>query len=74
MMGHKICFYGEIWLIIPKLSVLPFLIWTTAADDTGRKVGNSTHNQHISLGLIYIMDLNEDPKIFPKILSQTCPY
>ena len=21
MMGHKICFYGEIWTIIPKLSV-----------------------------------------------------
>ena len=27
MMGHKICLYGEIWLIIPKLSLLPFLIW-----------------------------------------------
>ena len=25
MMGHKICFYGEIWLIIPKLSLLTFL-------------------------------------------------
>ena len=22
MMGRKICFYGEIWLIIPKLSLL----------------------------------------------------
>ena len=29
MMGHKICFYGEIWLIIPKLSLLPLLIWST---------------------------------------------
>ena len=28
MMGHKICFYGEIWLIIPKLSLLPLLIWS----------------------------------------------
>ena len=28
-MGHKICFYGEIWLIIPKLSLLLLLIWTT---------------------------------------------
>ena len=27
MIGHKICFYGEIWLIIPKL--LPLLIWST---------------------------------------------
>ena len=25
MMGRKLCFYGEIWLIIPKLSLLPFL-------------------------------------------------
>ena len=29
MMGHKICFYGEIWIIIPKLSLLPLLIWST---------------------------------------------
>ena len=25
MMGHKICFYGEMWLIIPKLPLLPLL-------------------------------------------------
>ena len=29
MMGHKICFYEEIWIIIPKLSLLLLLIWTT---------------------------------------------
>ena len=29
MTGHKICFYGEIWLIIPKFSLLPLLIWST---------------------------------------------
>ena len=29
MMGHKICFHGVKWLIIPKLSLLPFLIWST---------------------------------------------
>ena len=29
MMGTKY-FYGEIWLIIPQLSLLPFLIWSTA--------------------------------------------
>ena len=28
MRGNKICFYGEIWLIIPKLSLLPPLIWS----------------------------------------------
>ena len=27
MMGHKICFYGEIKLIITKSSQLPRLIW-----------------------------------------------
>ena len=30
MMGHKICFYGEIWLIIPKLLMLPLPIWSSA--------------------------------------------
>ena len=30
MMGHKICFYGEEWLIISDLSLLPLLIWSSA--------------------------------------------
>ena len=29
MMGHKICFYGEIYTTIPKLSLLSRLIWST---------------------------------------------
>ena len=29
MMGHKMCFYGEIWIIISKLILLPLLIWIT---------------------------------------------
>ena len=29
MMGHKICFYEEIWIIIRKLSLLLPLIWST---------------------------------------------
>ena len=31
MMGHKMCFYGEIWtvIVILKLSQFPFLIWST---------------------------------------------
>ena len=28
-MGDKICFYEETWLIIPKLSLFPLLIWST---------------------------------------------
>ena len=35
MVGHKICLYGEIWLIIPKLSVLPLLIWSTDLEIEG---------------------------------------
>ena len=29
MMCLKICFNGKIWIIIPKLSLLPLLIWNT---------------------------------------------
>ena len=29
MVGHKICFYGKLWLIMPKLSLFPLLIWST---------------------------------------------
>ena len=35
MMGQKICFYGEIWLIIPILSLLPLLIWSTGPSEQG---------------------------------------
>ena len=28
MLGHKTCFYGEIWLYIPNLSLLSLLIWS----------------------------------------------
>ena len=37
MMGHKICFYGKIWLIIPKLSLLPLFICSTV----GRAILNT---------------------------------
>ena len=29
MKGLKICFYGEMGLIVPELSLLPLLIWST---------------------------------------------
>ena len=32
MMGHKKCFYGEIWLIIPKLFLLALFILSTVGD------------------------------------------
>ena len=40
MMGHKICFCEEMWLIILKLSLLPLFIWNTGSNSvTG--VGSS---------------------------------
>ena len=34
MMGHKICFYEEILIIIPKLSLLLLLIWSPAHEQS----------------------------------------
>ena len=31
MMGHKMCSNGTIWKIIPKLSLLLLLIWSTVS-------------------------------------------
>ena len=33
MMGHKIGFYGEILKIIPKLYLLPLLVWSTVKNN-----------------------------------------
>ena len=35
MRGHEICFYGELWLIIPKLSLFPLLIWSSEITQAG---------------------------------------
>ena len=34
MSTHNICFYGERWKIVPKLSSITFLIWFTAVYHT----------------------------------------
>ena len=36
MMGHKICFYGKIWLIISKFSLLFLLTKFAISNYTGR--------------------------------------
>ena len=36
MMGHKICFYEEILIIIPKLSLLLLLIWSPVFIQLGK--------------------------------------
>ena len=47
MMGHKICFHEEIWIIIRYLSLLLLLIWST--DVYGM---NTTKVYNASKGLI----------------------
>ena len=37
MMGHKICFSEEIWIIIPKLSLLLLLIWSPVSTFWNRR-------------------------------------
>ena len=43
MMGHKICFYREIWLIILKLSLLPLLIQSTLISAGKTTVDEENH-------------------------------
>ena len=31
MMGHKVCFFVKMWLIIPKSSLLPLFIWSSVS-------------------------------------------
>ena len=38
MMAYKICFSGEIWIIIPKLSLLLLLIWSPDSGSVDQSV------------------------------------
>ena len=48
MMGHNICLYEEIWLIIPKLSLLSLLNWSIVSDDNSEKITIKSHLTRIS--------------------------
>ena len=58
MMGHKISFNEDLWIIIPKLSLLPLLICSTAvfridSDPSAylhRPEGDSSFCLHFLLG------------------------
>ena len=56
MMGHKICFKGEIWLIIPKLSLLPLLIWTTDLINILKAISFSAKNKDVFNKEMYILE------------------
>ena len=44
MMGHKISFYGQIWLIFPKLSVTPLICTTVSCSARCRLRTSSANN------------------------------
>ena len=51
MMGHKICFNGKIWKIIPKLSPLSLLIWST--DGISLELPHLLRTKFIASGLVH---------------------
>ena len=55
MMGHNISFYEKIWKIIPKLSLLPRLIWITGifvrGDRVTERMGQILFNQPQQLAM-----------------------
>ena len=64
MRGHKICFCGEIRLIITKLSQLPLLIWSTASE-------HSTYiNGEVSGLFLWFVRVNLDGMSFFKLLHR----
>ena len=69
MMGHKICFYEEILIIIPKLSLLLLLIWSPAYTDVllNMKSNNRRNNMNVPNGrTVLTMD---DTEIFFGVLK-----
>ena len=46
MMGHNICFKGVIGKIIPKLSLLPLLIWALNLDPKVTHLGPVSHKRY----------------------------
>ena len=46
MMGHKICFYGKILVIIPKLPQFPYLIWSPGSGALHMQIEKSLTGRH----------------------------
>ena len=61
MRGHKICFYGEIWLIIPKLSVNPSYLENCYSTNFCFLLRQTTYLATANLSLI--------PCFFPRLTS-----
>ena len=58
MMGHNISFEGEIQKIIPKLSLLPLLFWSTEGASACPHHGILIQGQRLSLKMASLFDIN----------------
>ena len=64
MMGHKICFYGEVWIVIPKLSLLPLLIWCTGISACSLCHVLSHFNKFLSSANKYLFEKKDEAKCY----------
>ena len=55
--GSQICYYGKIWINIPKVSLLPIFIWRTAAKSSKEShMGNYITGSIITEGVFCIVE------------------
>ena len=70
MMGHKICFYGEVWIVIPKLSLLPLLIWCTGISACSLCHVLSHFNKFLSSANKYLFEKKMKPNVITCMFTQ----
>ena len=67
MIGRKICFNGEIWIIILKLSLLSLLIWSTKLSAHCQKTESNKNNNAVKGYVVSIY------RIYPAIRQGFVP-
>ena len=71
MMGTKIYFYGEICLIIPKLSLLPLLIWSTGSNGIPQFVFKVRHEAELAISMMEDKTVDSFEMLFMKKIPFT---
>ena len=64
MIVHTICFYGKIWIIIPKLSLLPLRIWSAVSDLNSKMHMSLPDYKHV----ISNLDMYQSKNTFRRVL------
>ena len=71
MRGHNVCFNGKIRKIIPKLSLLPLLIWSTDFNYIFVSIYVSAH----FMSSTYVLNLKQSFFVFTNdFVECTCSY